>query len=35
MVAVPLSTGHTVVVTTLASGGSWLVNDVEPDVGND
>jgi hypothetical protein len=34
MIAVPLSTGHAVVVTVLASGGSWLVNDVEADVGN-
>jgi hypothetical protein len=34
LVAVPLSTGRTVVVTVVASGGSWLVNDVEPDTGN-
>jgi hypothetical protein len=34
MVAVPLSTGHTVVVTVVAEGGAWLVNDVQSDAGN-
>ena len=34
IVAVPLSTGRTVVVTVVLVGGSWLVNDVQPDVGN-
>lgn len=34
MVAVPLSTGHTVVVTVITSDDAWLVGDVEPDVGN-
>jgi hypothetical protein len=34
MVVVPLSTGQTVVVTVIPSGGGWLVHDIEPDVGN-
>ena len=34
MIAVPLTTGETVLVTVVNSAGSWRVSDVEPDVGD-
>jgi hypothetical protein len=35
LIAVPMSNGHTVVVTVVAEQNqSWLVDDVQPDVGN-
>ena len=34
LIAVPLASGRTVLVTVVSSGGSWLVSDIQPDQGN-
>lgn len=34
LIAVPLDNGSSVVVTVVDDGGSWLVSDVQPDVGD-
>lgn len=34
LVAVPLDNGHSVLATVVVSGDDWLVDDIQPDVGN-